>query len=270
MKAVFLDAYNLMHRSRFGVRDGENFIVYNFFRSLRPLVEALEPEKIFLVLEGHPAARHDLDESYKANRVAEVGSDYWKELQFLREQKKIILELLGLLPVTVLRHPDLECDDVIMTLAKEHEAAGDEVVIVSTDTDYLQVASDSVKIYNPVAKSFRDAPDFDYALWKSLRGDKADNISPVPGATDGKSKKLCADPILLEKFLSEVPERRSIFEKNRKLIGYMTADHDGISRVVGSKNLGELRKRLTSMRFFSMTNDTSWRRWSKSFEGIND
>jgi 5'-3' exonuclease len=270
MKAVFLDAYNLMHRSRFGVRDGENFIVYNFFRSLRPLVELLEPDKIFLVLEGHPAARHDLDESYKANRVAEEGSDYWKELQFLREQKKVILDLINLLPVTVLRHPDLECDDVIMTLAKEHETAGDEVIIVSTDTDYLQVASDRVRIYNPVSKAFRETPDFDYALWKSLRGDKADNITPVPGATDGKAKKLCGDAVLLEKFLNEAPERREIFEKNRKLIGYMTADHAGINRVAGAKNLSELRKRLTSMRFFSMTNDTSWRRWIKSFESIND
>lgn len=270
MKVVFLDAYNLFHRSRFGVRDGENFIAYNFFRSLRPLVEELLPDKIFLVLEGHPAARHDLDESYKANRVAEEGSDYWKELQFLREQRKIIVALLDLLPVTILRHPDLECDDVIMTLSKEHESAGDEVVIVSTDTDYLQVATEKVRIYNPVTKSYRETPDFDYALWKSLRGDKADNISPVPGATDGKAKKMCADPVLLEKFLTEVPERRAIFEKNRKLIGYMHADNEGIGRSVGSKNMAELRKQLTSMRFFSMTNDTSWRRWIKSFEGIND
>jgi len=270
MKVVFLDAYNLFHRSRFGVRSGEHFIAYNFFRSLRPLVEELTPDKIFLVLEGHPAARHDLDESYKANRVAEEGSDYWKELQFLREEKKIILGLLNLLPVTILRHPDLECDDVIMTLAREHEAAGDDVVIVSTDTDYLQVATNKVKIYNPVAKVYRETPDFDYALWKSLRGDKADNISPVPGATDGKAKKMCADLLLLEKFLSEAPDRREIFEKNRKLIGYMHADSAGINRSVGAKDMAELRKQLTSFRFFSMTNDTSWRRWIKSFEGIND
>ena len=270
MKVVFLDAYNLFHRARFGVRDGEHFIAYNFFRSLRPLVEELVPDKIFLVLEGHPAARHDLDESYKANRVAEEGSDYWKELQFLRAERKLIVELLTLLPVTVLRHPDLECDDVIMTLAKEHETLGDDVTIVSTDTDYLQVTTDKVKLYNPVSKSYREAPDFDYALWKSLRGDKADNISAVPGATDGKAKKMCADPGLLEKFLSEVPERREIFEKNRKLIGYMHADRDGISSVVGTKNLVELRKQLTAMRFFSMTNDTSWKRWIKTFEGIND
>ena len=270
MKVVFLDAYNLFHRARFGVRDGENFIAYNFFRSLRPLVEELVPDKIFLVLEGRPAARHTLDESYKANRVAEEGSDYWKELQFLREQRKVIVELLGLLPITVLRHPDLECDDVIMTLAKEHEAAGDEVVIVSTDTDYLQVASSKVAIYNPVSKSYRETPDFDYALWKSLRGDKADNISPVPGASDGKAKKMCADHALLEKFLSDLPERREIFEKNRKLIGYMHADHEGINRVVGKKDMVELRKQLTAMRFFSTTNDTSWRRWIKAFDGIND
>ena len=270
MKAIFLDAYNLMHRARFGTRQGEHFITYNFFRSLRPLVEVLQPDKIFFVLEGHPAARHDLDENYKANRVAEEGSDYWKELQFLRTERKIIVELLGLLPVEILRHPDLECDDVIMTLAKEHAAAGHEAIIVSTDTDYLQVASDLVKIYNPVSKTYRDQPDFDYALWKSLRGDKADNITPVPGATDGKAKKLCADQNLLEAFLNDVPGRREIFERNIKLINYMPADGDGISRVLGSKDLAELRKKMTSMRFFSMTNDTSWRRWVSTFDSIKD
>ena len=61
-----------------------------------------------------------------------------------------------------------------------------------------------------------------------------------------------------------------VAERNIKLINYMPADGDGISRVLGSKDLAELRKKMTSMRFFSMTNDTSWRRWVSTFDSIKD
>mgnify|MGYP003663215005 CR=1 FL=1 len=43
------------------------------------------------------------------------------------------------LPVVQIRHPDYECDDVIANLAKLHTESGNDVVIVSGDSDFIQV-----------------------------------------------------------------------------------------------------------------------------------
>ena len=49
MKVVLLDAYNLIYRARSGFTRGDFPVVYNFFRSLRPLIEKFDPDKVSLV-----------------------------------------------------------------------------------------------------------------------------------------------------------------------------------------------------------------------------
>lgn len=47
---LFLDSYNLIHRSRFdwggGLATGENQIIYNFMKSIRPILEKFSPKGI--------------------------------------------------------------------------------------------------------------------------------------------------------------------------------------------------------------------------------
>lgn len=265
MKIALLDGYNLMHRSRFGMK-AENGIIYTFFRSLRPLVSELKPDKIFLVLEGFPAHRQGLDSNYKANRKVEQGTPQWDEMAEFRRQKKIIIDLVGNLPVTIARHPDLECDDVIASLVHAH--ADDECVVVSTDTDFYQLlGAQNVSIYNPVKKEFVTNSVNDYVRWKALRGDKTDNIPSVSGMTDKAAEKLLANPEKLEKFLSE-GNNRSDFERNLELVRFKIVESDKIEMRPSHGNLDSLRSRLTELRFFSMVNDTAWNTYAKTFSPI--
>lgn len=265
MKIAILDGYNLMHRSRFGMK-GDNSIVFTFFRSLRPLIESVSPDKIYLVLEGVPVHRQALDSEYKANRRVEEGTPQWAEMVEFRRQKKIIVDLLGHLPITVIRHPSLECDDAIASLVSHH--ADDHCTVVSTDTDFIQLLSRSnVSLYNPVKKDYVQGVDFDYVAWKALRGDKTDNIPSVDGMTDKAAEKLLANPQKLQEFLSRGTNKAD-YERNLELVRLKIAPVEELEWTDPTPNTSMLRSRLTEMRFFSMVNDTAWRNYTKTFESI--
>lgn len=265
MRIALLDGYNLMHRSRFGAK-GDNGIIYTFFRSLRPLLAELNPDKVYLVLEGVPRHRMNLDEEYKSNRRIEPGTPKWDEMQEFRRQKNEIVRLLGMLPITVVRHPDLECDDVIASIALSHDQ--DECVVVSTDTDFIQLLKHShIKLYNPVRKEYVEGVTYDYVAWKSLRGDKSDNIPAVGGMTDKRAEKTLADPGKLETFLSEGTNRAD-YERNLQLVSFKIAPEEQFEVRQPQTDIGGLRKQFNELRFFSMTNDTAWSNYAKTFETI--
>ena len=125
------------------------------------------------------------------------------------------------MPITVIRHPDYECDDVIAHIAyKEHPE--DDVTIVSTDTDFHQVFSEhkSIKVYNPIQKKYVVPPDFDYVTWKALRGDSADNIRGFKGVGDKTALKLIKDPNLLKEFLDKDEGRSDTLKHNLFMIRF--------------------------------------------------
>jgi len=265
VRIAILDGYNLMHRARFGMK-GESNIIFTFFRSLRPLVEKLSPEKIYLVLEGVPVHRQQLDAEYKANRRIEKGTKQWDEMEEFRRQKRIIIDLLKNLPVTVVKHPELECDDSIASLVAHH--AEDDCTIVSTDTDFIQLlVRENVKLCNPVRKEYVQSAQYDYIMWKSLRGDKTDNITPVSGMTDKAAEKLIADSARLQEFLSEGCNRAE-FERNVGLVSFKIVSKEELHEVSNFANFNELRQQFYAFKFFSMVNDTAWTNYTKTFESI--
>ena len=79
--------------------------------------------------------RHDLYPEYKANR-----KPMEPELRAQIEPLQQIIEALGL-PLLVV--PDVEADDVIGTLAHKGEAAGLDVLILSSDKDMAQLVTET-------------------------------------------------------------------------------------------------------------------------------
>jgi 5'-3' exonuclease len=113
--------------------------------------------------------------------------------------------------VSVLRHDNAEADDMIARWIHMHPT--DTNIIVSTDSDYLQLLSPNTKIYNGVEnhlitlegywkdngkpvidkktkeqKILEGTPE--YLLWRKLvRGDSSDNVFPAyPGVREKGSK----------------------------------------------------------------------------------
>lgn len=214
-KVVLLDGMNLIHRSRNGFSKGEHALTYSFFRSFKPIFEKLSPDLAYFVLEGRPKHRTQAYDGYKSNRPSQPDS-FWR-------QQGEILQIMQSLPVIQIRHPDYECDDVIANLAKYHTENGSDVVIVSGDSDFIQVFDsmnrERINIYHPIKKTFVEKPEYTYLDWKSLRGDVSDNIPGIKGVGDKTATKIIKDPTLMKEVLSD-PEKKEIFERNKLLISF--------------------------------------------------
>jgi DNA polymerase I len=263
MNILLLDAYNLIHRARSGFTKGDYAIIYNFFRGIRPLVEKFNPDKVYFVLEGYPQFRLELDEYYKSERKRPDES-------FLI-QKNVIIDLVKrCLPIVSVRHPDFECDDVIATLAMMHCKKGDKCTIISSDSDFIQLHNIcDLNIYNPIKKQFVEKPDYDYVIWKSLRGDPTDNISGIKGIGDKTALKIVKDEKLLAEVLKDEAKRK-IFERNVNLIRLVNLSQklDEMEFTYGVSAMDILYENFHSFEFSSMLVEKTWNKYCKTFEGL--
>jgi hypothetical protein len=240
----------------------EDIIIFNFFRNLRPIIELFSPDKCFFVLEGHPQFRYDLYSEYKANRIIKQASKQNLKDKVLK-CKDTVVSLLQYLPVTICRAANYEADDVIATLCENMKT--ENITILSNDSDYIQLLQkgyDNCRIYNPIKKEFMSAPSYPYVAWKCLNGDKSDNIKALL-----KPKKVEAamqNPDVFKAFL-DVEENRANFNINRQLIEFRMVPEDEIVFTEGTARYDLLKQEFQKLNFDSITNDTSWAKYIKTF-----
>ena len=270
MKVVLFDGMNLIHRARSGFMKGDNALTFSFFRSLKPLVEKFKPDTAYFVLEGRPKHRNELLTEYKANRPKGTD-DFWRQANDIRE---ILLNL----PIIQIRHPDYECDDVIANLAKQHVENGNEVVVVSNDSDFIQLYdcldNTRFQIWNPMKKKYVEKPDHNYLEWKALRGDSSDNIPGIKGVGDKTATKLMNDPVLLEQTL-EKANNREVFERNKALIEFhwfSSSDKDLVDAGTQVKypvvSMSAVYKAFADRGFGSMINEKYWSKFQIAFHPL--
>lgn len=271
MKVILFDAMNLVHRARSGFGKGDDALTFSFFRSFKPIVEKMQGDLAYFVLEGKPKGRKVEFEGYKSNRP-KLPSDFWR-------QQADILDIMSSLPVIQIRHPDHECDDVIANLAKYHASLGNEAIIISGDSDFIQiydtVDSNLVKIYHPIKKKFIEKPDYNYLTWKALKGDASDNIPGIKGVGDKTATKLVSDESLLNEILSDL-DKNKIFERNVRLIEFqwfkhcdLTMETAGAETIHPTPDMELVKKRFLEMGFQSMINEKYWEKFVKSFYSLS-
>lgn len=267
---MIVDLHNMMWRANMSwgkdKQDAsDNVMIYNFFRNLRPLVEMFAPSKIFLVSEGHPKHRYELYAEYKANRLVKSASKQ-ETFDKFHVNKKEIIRLCKYLPVTLCKAENYEADDVIATLV--NNLKDENVIVISNDTDYiqlLQMGYKKLKIYNPMKKSFQQAPEYHYLGWKSLRGDPSDNIPAI--MSDAKAEKLIKSAVQFRQWM-QVEENRSKFSINRKLIEFAMVPENEILIEEGEKKFPLLRGEFEKMDFKSFMNASTWQKFCKTFDCI--
>ena len=147
--------------------------IYGVLRMVKATIDELKPDKSFFVFDGSlsPLRKSVLPE-YKANRMKREGTG---------ELKKTIRGLLVSLGINTWL-PDMEADDIIGLMTGQMDKV-DKLIVVSSDTDFCQLMSDTVKVYNPIKKELLVspvAPD-KYVEYKAMVGDTADNIHGIKG-----------------------------------------------------------------------------------------
>ena len=150
-KIVLVDGHSILNRAFYGLPDLTNKLgqhtnaVYGFLNILFHILEEEQPEYLAVAFDVKaPTFRHEMFEAYKGTRKPMP--------QELREQVPMIKEVLLAMNIRIVEKAGLEADDILGTIAKNSEAAGMEVALISGDRDLLQIATDHIKIRIPKTK----------------------------------------------------------------------------------------------------------------------
>ena len=190
-KILIVDGSNLLFQMFFGMparifnEDGIGIWgVIGFVGALLKILRQTKPTHVAILFDGESQnERKDFDSDYKANRIdySEVADE---ENPF--SQLPYIYEALDFLGLSHAETTDCETDDWIAAYVKQF-GEDHEIVISSFDSDFFQLLSDNVSILRYRGdQSIICTPDFlwnkfgikpeQYADFKSMTGDKADNI----------------------------------------------------------------------------------------------
>jgi DNA polymerase-1 len=209
--------------------------VFIFTNMLRKLAKQHRPAYMAAVYESEEPTHRSVEfAEYKANRV-ETPPDLLEQIPYVRR-------LLDAMRIPVLEYPGFEADDVIGTLARRAEAAGCEVVIVSSDKDMLQLVTGCISMLNPAkddewydpdkVKIFMGVRPDQVADLLALRGDAVDNIPGAPGIGDKGAQAL------IERFGSVEGAMEHAAEVERKAYRESLQNHAGQIRL--SKRLATI------------------------------
>lgn len=274
---LIIDGMNFCHRARSGFSAGEFAVVYNVFRQLRAQVELHAPTRVIMALEGRPKKRLALFPDYKANRAIDTTTEegarkHAAKQDFLRQADVVLALMRQHFPVSLVRHPDYEADDLIHTLVM-NSATSSEFTVVSSDSDFTQMlqAFPNVRLYDPIAKAYVSAPEgYDYLYWKALRGDPSDNVPALPGVTDGIARELLDDPDALRSFFSRDDNAR-LFERNCSLIRLHHITGDDSMEVTCStpvRDWDAVKRQFDDWAFKSITKSGTWEKFVQTFDPL--
>jgi DNA polymerase-1 len=138
----------------------------------------------------------------------------------LEEQLDQIVDFLRAAGVFSYMKESAEADDCIAAIARQGEEAGMEVVIASSDKDFMQLVSTRVRLLNPhdktetlwgpeEVKRKTGVEPTQIVDWLSLTGDAVDNIPGVTGVGAKTATSLLTQFRSVEELYRCLPEVRS-------------------------------------------------------------
>jgi len=212
---VLIDGPNYVFRAFHAVRHnlsnskGEpTNAVFGYVQMLRSILKDLSPTHVAVAFDPKGGTfRNQMYAEYKAHRPP-MPEDLASQWPWVHE----ITDAFKLNRICIQNY---EADDVIATLAKQAEAKGWDVTIVSTDKDLMQLVSDKVWMLDTmkrveygadeVKEKWGVGPDRIQDLL-ALAGDSADNIPGVPGIGPKTAVQLLEAYGDLEAVLNHAPE----------------------------------------------------------------
>ena len=252
----------MIHRARYGFGDGPHAITFNFFRQLKSEIERHKADIVYMVDEGRPTQSLAVDANYKGNRVHD------KDDSFHRQKREIFQLAKTAAGIKYAQHPEFECDDVIAHLATEIHK-DDDVTIVSSDTDFIQLLEnhDNIHLWSPVKKIFVERIP-NYLVRKSLTGDATDNVPGIPGVGLVTANKLAADSVQCDAYLDKHEGSREIFDRAYKMIKFKPVQNEEVRYIESRFDEQKLLEEFTNRDFKSIIGN-AWPKWIKTFGGIN-
>ena len=220
-KLVIIDGKSVFYRGYYAMGNlatskGEPTSgVYGFAVIAMEIVRNIQPDQVVVAWDKartSTAKRLAIFKDYKAGRVR-PPEDFYAQIPLLRE-------LISALSWGFMEVDEYEADDIIGTLARQADEAGNYMTyIVSSDLDMLQIVDENTKMYR-ILRGFSDLEEMDipaveekYGILKSqfldlkaLKGDNSDNIPGVPGIGEKTAVKLLNEYGSLEGIYAHIEE----------------------------------------------------------------
>ena len=204
MKILAIDGNSIVNRAFFGIRmlnapDGTpTNAIYGFLAIFQRLLDEEEPDGVIVAFDlKAPTFRHLRYEGYKAQRKGMPEE--------LAVQMPVLKDVLDAMNVRRVELEGYEADDLLGTLSRRCEAAGDECVIVTGDRDAFQLITDKTRVKHIKTRAGQtETIDYTRARFeeeygfapihmidlKALMGDASDNIPGVPGVGEKTAMDL--------------------------------------------------------------------------------
>jgi len=249
-KYALIDTANTFFRARHiasrnsTVDEKIGMAIHLTMASTNQIVRKFGIDHVVFCLEGK-SWRKSYYTPYKKNRVVDTLSQTEAEVEenrmFWETYEAFTTYLKDRTNCSVLRDPKAEADDLIARFIHLHP--DDEIFIISSDTDFVQLISPKVKQYNGVSNElitlegyFKDngkpvldkeknpklLEDPQYLLFKKcMRGDATDNVfSAFPGVREKGTQKKAG---LIEAYADR---NKQGFDWNNMMLQRWT-DHEG-------------------------------------------
>ena len=219
MRYVLIDTANMFFRARHGAFRASDpweklgFALHITLMAANKVARRFEADHVVFALEGR-SWRKDVYKPYKANRAVAravlTEAEQEEDRMFWEGYDELTKYLSTRTNCSVIRHPQAEADDIIARWIALHPA--DDHIVISSDTDFVQLVSPTVKQYNGITdelitlegifdakgrpvldkktKQAKACPDPAWLLFeKCMRGDSSDNVfSAYPGVREKGTK----------------------------------------------------------------------------------
>lgn len=205
--------------------------IAGFLKSIGYAIKLLSPTRVIIVFDGKGGSqkRRKIYPDYKNGRKTdirlnrnyeELSSSQIESVNFKKELIRTV-NYLDTLPVTVMAIDYIEADDTIAYLSMDTFKESN-VTIMSTDKDFLQLASDRIKIWSPTKKKIFDCTQIldqygitcnNFIFYRIMEGDISDNINGLDGV--GLKRVIKAFPFLADPKQSSLQEIYNYSENNR-------------------------------------------------------
>lgn len=216
LRMLIVDGHSYAYRAFYAIRQLKSpsgrptNAIYGFIRMLEKLQECVKPTHMAVVWDGGlNQERKNLVPEYKAQRPempVELG-----------EQLDEIVSYLNAVEIVSLVKQDVEADDCIAALTMRAEREGFEIVIASSDKDFMQLVNEKVRIVNLSGKreDWLDKKQVEIKAgvnpsqivdWLSMTGDAVDNIAGVPGIGPKTAARLLKEFYSIDELLRRVNE----------------------------------------------------------------
>lgn len=193
-----IDGNSYLYRAFFAIRDLSSSdgkptnAIFGFTNMILKILREKKPDYFAIVFDAPgPTHRHEAYKEYKAHRPG-MPDD-------LKLQVPSIKEIINAFNIETIEKQGFEADDILAHIAKDAEAKGLEVYIVTGDKDMCQVVSPKIKLYDTmkervteeqnVIEKFGVRPS-QFPEVIALMGDASDNIPGAPGIGEKTATKL--------------------------------------------------------------------------------